>query len=107
MMAGPVPARPSSTPMMPASPSIPSGAARVVRVTASPEALAAMRARLAARGVPVDFISWSSVGKGIVGAASDTSLAALSAEGLHFERLFDTIAGYQAARDAGDSLAGS
>jgi murein tripeptide amidase MpaA len=81
------------------------GPARVVRVRASAEALARARARLEASGRSAELIFWRTADGSIAGAAPDATLAAFEAEGLGVERLFDTIAAYQAARRAGDARA--
>jgi hypothetical protein len=64
-----------------------------------------VRASLRERGGRLGFIAWGVAGEGIVGAATDASLAALSRAGVQWKQLFTTIAEYEDARVGGDRRA--
>lgn len=74
-----------------------SGPARIVRLSATRAQLDAARARLAARGIAVEFILWRDSTGGVTGAAPDASLRALQSEGVRYETLYETILDYQRA----------
>ncbi len=82
----------------PSRPTAPvSGPARVVRLDATRAQLDAARARLATRGIAVDFILWRDATGAVAGAAPDASLRALLTEGIRSETLYETIVDYQRA----------